>query len=203
MDTLFAIAILVMSVVFHEVSHGYVALLLGDPTAKLSGRLTLNPLKHLDPVGSVLIPLLMAFSGGPIFGWARPVPYNPYNLQAGKWGPGLVGAAGPLSNLLLASIFSVFFRMFPQPPLDEAFAAVVYINIGLAIFNLIPVPPLDGSKLLFALLPYRLKRVQYFLESNEWILLILIVLFVSRLIHPFVLVLYALFTGDVHFDAIS
>lgn len=195
METLLLIIILVMSVVVHEVSHGYVALLLGDPTAKLSGRLTLNPLKHLDPVGSVLLPLLMAFSGGPVFGWARPVPYNPYNLQAGAWGPAFVGAAGPLSNLLIAGVFSVLFRMFVSSALAPAFLLVVVVNLSLAIFNLIPVPPLDGSKLLFALLPYRHQSVQYFLESNEWILLLVVVFLSSRIVSPILEVLVTLFTG--------
>lgn len=93
-----------MSVVLHEVSHGVVADSLGDPTARLAGRLTLNPLKHLDPVGSFLVPGFLLLAGGPVFGWARPVPYNPYNLRAGRWGPALVALAGPLSNLLVAVI---------------------------------------------------------------------------------------------------
>ena len=96
---IFSIIVLIMSVVIHEVSHGAMAGLLGDPTARLAGRLTLNPLKHLDPIGSVILPLVMALiPGGIIFGWAKPVPYNPYNLRAGKWGPGVVAAAGPVGR---------------------------------------------------------------------------------------------------------
>ncbi|HPI24743.1 MAG TPA: site-2 protease family protein, partial [Candidatus Paceibacterota bacterium] len=104
--TIFSIIVLVMSVVIHEVSHGYMAYVLGDPTAKLAGRLTLNPIAHIDPFGSIILPLLLSLlPGGIVFGWAKPVPYNPYNLQAGKWGPAYVAAAGPASNILLAVIF--------------------------------------------------------------------------------------------------
>src|SRR3989344_8193335 len=118
-DVIFPIIILLLSVVFHEVSHGFVAYFLGDPTAKLAGRLTLNPLKHLDPIGSVLVPLLTYSAGGFIFGWAKPVPYNPYNLKAGRWGPALVGVAGPGGPLLLARLFPGFFPPRPSlsPPL--------------------------------------------------------------------------------------
>ena len=167
LETIFFIAILVMSVVIHEVSHGWVANLLGDPTAKLEGRLTLNPIKHLDPFGSVILPLLMSLvPGGIIFGWAKPVPFNPYNLKAGKWGPALVAIAGPLSNLIIA----LFFGFLASSGLiaSQSFIAlagmVVLLNFSLMVFNLMPFPPLDGSKILFALLPYRLRAVQNIME---------------------------------------
>src|SRR3989338_8546888 len=111
-DIIFYIAVLIMSVVIHEVSHGYAALYWGDQTARLAGRLTLNPLKHLDPVGSVLIPLLLIFSGGGIlFGWAKPVPYNSYNLKNQRWGEAIVAAAGSLTNIAIAILFALIARL--------------------------------------------------------------------------------------------
>ena len=159
----FFIAILIVSVVIHEISHGYVANMLGDPTAKLAGRLTLNPISHLDPVGSFIVPVLMFFTTGFMFGWAKPVPYNPYNLRNQRWGTALVGAAGALANLLLALVFGVLIRLGPLLGLPDAFlqisVLIVILNLLLAVFNLIPVPPLDGSKVLFSLLPQRRIRL--------------------------------------------
>lgn len=158
-DIALQIAILIFSVVIHEVSHGYAAYLLGDPTAKYAGRLTLNPIKHLDPWGSVIIPLLLVVSGaGIIFGWAKPVPYNPYNLKDQRKGPALVGAAGPLSNLALAIFAGIGMRILyvignSNGLFFQILLIVVTINILLLVFNLLPIPPLDGSKLLYSILP--------------------------------------------------
>src|SRR3989344_1166355 len=158
-DTIFSIAALVMSVVIHEVSHGYAALRGGDQTAKLAGRLTLNPLKHLDPIGSFLVPLLTSLAGF-TFGWAKPVPYNPYNLRNKRFGEALVATAGPLSNILIAIIFGIIVRVSAlyELPVSVAFlkivGIIVLINIVLAIFNLVPIPPLDGSKILLSILPH-------------------------------------------------
>ena len=109
-DLIFSIAILIFSVIVHELAHGYVAEYLGDPTARLAGRLTFNPVRHMDPVGSLLVPTLSYMMGGFIFGWARPVPYNPYNLKNQRWGTALVAGAGVAANLSIALIFSFFFR---------------------------------------------------------------------------------------------
>ena len=136
------ILVLIMSVVVHEVAHGYMASYLGDDTARYQGRLTLNPLEHLDPVGSFIIPLISFTFGGFIIGWAKPVPYNPYNLRSSRRSEALVAAAGPASNLILALIF--WLALGP----GNFFTA---INVTLAIFNLIPIPPLDGSKILAAI----------------------------------------------------
>jgi Zn-dependent protease len=198
MDAAFHIAILIMSVVIHEVSHGYAALYLGDTTAKHEGRLTLNPIKHLDPIGSVLVPLLSYTAGGFIIGWAKPVPYNPYNLRPGRWSEALVAAAGPASNLSIALVFGLLLR-FAGPAGSPAFVSIltiiVLINIILAIFNLIPVPPLDGSKLLFALFPENLQRFREFFERFGIVLLLFLVFFVGKLILPIVLAIFALITG--------
>ena len=160
---LFGIIILILSVVVHEVSHGYAAELLGDPTARLAGRLTLNPIKHLDPLGSVIIPFFLVLTSSPIlFGWAKPVPYNPYNLKKGKWGPGLVALAGPGSNIFIALVFSLLIRAGLLGESTLALSAmIIYINLILAMFNLLPVPPLDGSKVLGALLPGHLYMKYY------------------------------------------
>jgi len=155
-DIIFPLAVLAFSVILHEVAHGYMANWLGDPTARLQGRLTLNPLVHIDPVGTIFLPLMLKLVGSPILiGYAKPVPYNPYNLP-GKYDETLVAGAGPATNILIAFIFGLLIRFFggdlSQATL-EAFAIITYINMLLALFNLIPVPPLDGSKILSGILP--------------------------------------------------
>src|SRR3989338_1676576 len=199
-EFLFAIAVLIMSVVIHEVSHGFSANALGDPTARLQGRLTLNPLKHLDPIGSIIVPAITYLVGGFIFGWARPVPYNPYNLKNQKWGPGAVAAAGPLANILMAIIFGLIVRFgaangFIVGAFLEIIILIVFINIILAIFNLVPIPPLDGSKVLFAFLPYRWRSLQIFLEQYGFFLLLIFILFFWSIILPVVFGLFRLITG--------
>ncbi len=177
-DFIFTLAVLILSIVIHEVSHGYVAEMLGDPTARLAGRLTLNPIKHIDPLGSVIIPGLLALSGAKILiGWAKPVPYNPYNLQPRFGVPGhaleaLVAGSGPAVNVLIAVIFGVLIRFADTLALGDTFISlasiVVYVNILLALFNLIPIPPLDGSKVLSAFLPGRFALFYTrFIESYE------------------------------------
>jgi len=154
-DVLFGIIILIVSVILHEVAHGYMANWLGDPTARLAGRLTLNPISHIDPIGSIVLPALLVMTGSPfLIGYAKPVPYNPYNLK-GRWGETLVAAAGPGTNLLVAVIFALLIRtggVAMAAPMLNAFATIVYINLLLALFNIIPIPPLDGSKVLSGLL---------------------------------------------------
>ncbi len=153
---LFLYFLIVFSAVFHEYFHGWMANYLGDPTAKYAGRLTLNPLKHLDPLGTLIIPLFLLFFLGGFIGWAKPVPYNPYNLRDQKYGSAKVGGAGPAANFLIALIFGLFLRFFSDYVgglLYITFIWVVYINIFLGLFNLIPIPPLDGSKLLMDFFP--------------------------------------------------
>jgi Zn-dependent protease len=160
-DLVFSIIILIISVILHEVAHGYTANWLGDPTARLQGRLTLNPISHIDPLGTIILPAILVFTHSPVLiGYAKPVPYNPYNLP-GKYDEGLVAFAGPGTNIALALFFGLTIRAFGgalDPALLEAFALITYINLLLALFNLIPVPPLDGSKVLSTLLPGGLAR---------------------------------------------
>jgi Zn-dependent protease len=192
-----------MSVVIHEVSHGYAALALGDPTAKYQGRLTLNPISHLDPIGSFLVPLLGYFAGGFIIGWAKPVPFNPYNLRNQKWGEALVAVAGPLSNIALAIVFGLIIRftsgtaLMTQSFLNLA-GFVVLINITLAIFNLVPIPPLDGSKILFAFLPYKWQSIRQSFEKYGLILVLIFVFFLWQILSPIVGYLFTLLTGVVY-----
>ena len=200
---IFQLAVLLMSVVIHEVSHGIVALWQGDPTAKLMGRLTLNPIKHLDIWGSFLVPLMLfVFSGGNfLFGWAKPVPYNPYNLRNQKWGPAMVGLAGPAANFLIAIVFGLALRFFPVSDvvfiqnLAQIFVIIVMLNILLGVFNLVPIPPLDGSKLLFSVLPPHMRHIQEFLERYGFIILLFFIFFAFQVIFPIVGGIFRLITG--------
>lgn len=197
LDIIFSVLILIMSVVVHEVSHGLAAQALGDPTARLSGRLSLNPLKHIDLLGSVIVPLFLIFTkAGIVFGWAKPVPVNPYNLR-GKYSEAIVAGAGPASNLALALLFGLIIRFFGSAlPLSflSIAATVVLINSMLAVFNLVPIPPLDGSKILFSFLPAGSSAAP-FMERHALLLLLLFVLFLWGLLAPFVVFLFDLFTG--------
>jgi len=159
MEQIAIIIALILSIVIHEVAHGHAANWLGDPTARLQGRLSPNPLVHIDPLGSVIIPALLFFgNAGILFGWAKPVPYNPYNLNNQKWGEAIVAAAGPAVNILLAIIFAGLIRVHEFIGLGTSFVEIAYyivfINIILALFNMLPIPPLDGSKILMAILPF-------------------------------------------------
>ncbi|TSC80788.1 MAG: hypothetical protein G01um101429_97 [Parcubacteria group bacterium Gr01-1014_29] len=199
---IFQIAILVMSVVIHEVSHGFMAYALGDPTAKYAGRLTLNPIPHIDPFGSIILPFVLSLlPGGIVFGYAKPVPYNPYNLRDQKWGPALVAGVGPLSNLFVAFVFGLIIRFgattsFAIPAaFFEIASLIVLLNIVLAVFNLVPIPPLDGSRVLFTLLPYHMDHIRQFLEQYGYILLLVFIFFFFHILHPIIEQLFYWFTG--------
>lgn len=173
MELFIGIAIVILSIIFHEVAHGYVANWLGDPTARLQGRLTLNPIPHIDPIGSILLPGILAFSGTPfLIGWAKPVPYNPYNLRYGKWGEAAVAFAGPATNISIAIVFSLLLRagLLSSPALLQVGVLVIIANLSLAIINLIPIPPLDGSKIVKALLPFRAAEAYANLERMTYAL---------------------------------
>lgn len=183
-DAIFLVLIIIFSAVIHEVMHGVAADKLGDKTARYAGRLTLNPIPHLDLFGSIILPLLLAFSGSPFFfAWAKPVPYNPYNLKPGRFSEAIVAGAGPFSNLAIALIFGLVMRVAPLPPeLLSVLGLVVVVNVMLFIFNLIPIPPLDGSKILSALLPqslaYGYDGLRARLEANPFVGMAIVLLIV-------------------------
>ena len=221
-----SIFILIVSAIFHEYAHGWVAFKLGDPTAKDAGRLTLNPLLHLDPVGSVLLPILLVFSGSPFFiGWAKPVPYNPYNLRDPKYGDLKVALGGPGANLILAITFGLIARFISLPILVKHSLVVKYlqgendfilqamqgdfmvsifvmsflfcfINLLLMIFNLVPIPPLDGSKVLMTFLPYKWRIKFQQIEPYGFFIIIFLLMFgLLSFIWPLILFIFSMLVG--------
>lgn len=191
MEPIFYIFVLVMSVVLHEVSHGYAARALGDRTAEWQGRLTLNPIAHIDPFGSIILPILTYISAGITVGWAKPVPYNPYNLKNPKRDEGLIALAGPVSNALIAIVFSIFFHLgqgvFGAGTL-QLFTVIVITNVALGLFNLVPFPPLDGSKILWSILPEPYAgQVRRFTERYALVFIIFLFAFVGNIIGPVVI----------------
>jgi Zn-dependent protease len=178
METVLVILILIYSIILHEISHGYVAYKLGDPTAKYEGRLTLNPVSHIDPFGTVLIPFLTFIFSGFIFGWAKPVSYNPNFLKDPKKDSILIAIAGPLTNILIAILFSFFYalslKLGSSSLFTEVFDYAVRINLVLAFFNLLPFPPLDGSKIMLYFLPIELYA---YLETLGLFLVFIFILF--------------------------
>lgn len=192
---IFQVIVLVFSAAVHEYMHGWMADYLGDPTAKLAGRLTLNPIKHLDWFGSLLLPFMMIVSGiGFAFGWAKPVPYNPNNLRDRKYGDAKVALAGPMGNFILAFILAIIWRFFAQDNLNFALLLqiAIYINLLLMIFNLVPIPPLDGSKILATFLPARLRFQYLSLERYGFFLVVLFIIFGFDLIMPLIEFIFSL-----------
>jgi len=178
---IFILIILLFSIVIHEIAHGSVAYYLGDPTAKEAGRLTLNPIKHLDPFGSVILPvllLLLTQGRGPVFGWAKPVPINPYNFKDRKWGSLKVSIAGPSVNFLIAIIFGLLIRFIALPEaVFHLFSIIVFYNFLWGLFNLVPVPPLDGSHILFTFLPDKWSKAKIAFQQYGFIILVLLIFF--------------------------
>lgn len=174
----FSIIILLLSVIIHEVAHGLSARYFGDHTAERAGRLTLNPIPHIDPFGTILLPLLLILTGSPVlFGWAKPVPINPLNFRDIRKGELATSAAGVLANLALAAIGAIIFHSIPQDflPLVKSLALfTVRINAVLAVFNLLPIPPLDGSKVVMSILPAHLENEYRKLERFGFMILILL-----------------------------
>ena len=184
------VVVLLFSIIIHEIAHGYVALLNGDPTARMLGRITLNPIPHIDPVGSILLPVLLLLSQSSfLIGWAKPVPVNPLNFRNYRWGEFAVSAAGPVSNLALAAIFSMVLRLgLENPGLTQLAYYGVSINIILALFNLIPIPPLDGSHIMALVLPRELARLYSYLQPVGFILIL--VLFYTGILWAILMPLY-------------
>ena len=191
--------IFIYSVVLHELAHGLMARSLGDPTAEQMGRLTLNPLKHLDLFGSVILPIMLGLMGSPfLFGYAKPVPYNPHRLSDQKYGPAKVALAGPATNLLLAILAGIIIRLAGSAlsqPAFELIGYIVWINIVLAFFNLMPIPPLDGHWLLMTFLPARLHELRAFLFRYQWLLVVALIFFVFPLLTPVMAGLFKILTG--------
>lgn len=195
---IFQLIILLFSVIIHEVFHGLAALRFGDDTAEKMGRLTLNPIKHLDPIGSVFLPLMLVIiNTGFIFGWAKPVPYNPLKLKDPRRDTALLALSGPLANFFLALFFGLIIRailitssfIFLLPYL----MFIVWINLILGIFNLMPIPPLDGSKILFYFFPSR--ELEMILSQYGIIILFFFIMFAGSIILPLVMMFFSLFTG--------
>ncbi len=198
--TILGILIFLYSVILHEISHGLMAQSLGDNTAKDMGRITLNPIRHLDFFGSIILPLLLIISHvGFIFGYAKPVPYNPQNLRDKKYGPAKVAFAGPASNLILGVLFGLVLRLdnfiYISTTVQELIKYAAVINIWLAIFNLFPIPPLDGHWLLMTFLPAKFNGLKVFLYRYNIALLLIFILFVTPFLSYFVGWFLGIITG--------
>ncbi len=200
--TIFTVIVLVISVIIHEVAHGWAANALGDPTAKLQGRLSLNPIRHIDPVGSVLIPAILVLTNSSfLFGWAKPVPYNPYNLKNQRWGEAIVGVAGVAVNLFIAVLFALIARFAFGAGMVEfgtLASLVTLVNLSLGIFNLLPIPPLDGFTVLRGILPFKasmkLREIEDRIQAGGILSLVLILfLFSYFLSAPFGMLIRSVF----------
>lgn len=197
MSLLFYFVVIIPSAILHEYAHGWVADQMGDPTARYAGRLTLNPRAHIDMWGTLLMPLLLFFATGGrfLFAYAKPVPYNPYNLRNQRLGPMWVAIAGPIANFLLAFVFGILVQVLPSSTLTLMFSVIVYANVLLGVFNLVPIPPLDGSKILYAVLPDSLWKFRVALERHGFVILMIFIIFLFGWITPIINAVYQLFTG--------
>ncbi len=183
------LAVILLSMTFHEAMHGFAAYFLGDDTAKLEGRLTLNPIKHIDPFLTIILPVLLAISHAPIFGGAKPVPFNPARVKYDEWGAALVALAGPLTNFFIAFVAFGIYTLVGAPSVNgdigKIFSIVVSVNLGFFIFNMIPIPPLDGSRVLYALAPEFIRRGMEAIERFGILFIFFIVLLASPFISTF------------------
>ena len=179
-ETIFILIVLFFSIVIHEIAHGSCALFLGDDTAKREGRITLNPIAHIDPIGTILLPLtllILTFGQGPILGWAKPVPINPLNFRDRKWGIIKVSLAGPLTNLSIAILFSLLAGFSFFHSIADFFEIISVYNFAWAFFNLLPFPPLDGFHISFQILPERFFYLKFFLFQYGLLILLLVIFF--------------------------
>ena len=171
---IFYFLVIIPSAIMHEYAHGWMADRLGDPTARYAGRLSLDPRVHIDPIGTLLLPLLLFFgsAGSFMFAYAKPVPFNPNNLRDQRWGPVYVALAGPLTNFLIAFVIGLFVRFLPASTFSDLLSLIVLANVLLGVFNCVPIPPLDGSKILESQLPYNLARSYQKIEPYGFLLLL-------------------------------
>ena len=183
LSILIVVVILLVSIVIHEIAHGATAYWLGDDTAKVAGRLTLNPLAHIEPTISIIMPLVCIMAGLPVIGGAKPVPVNTRKINGGEWGMALVALAGPLSNFLLAFIgYGIFSLLNISSGLFGSILVLfVKINLGLMLFNLLPIPPLDGSKIIYPIAPEFVQDIIEKLEKNSWLVFVIILLFTAQI----------------------
>jgi Zn-dependent protease len=198
---IFYFLILIFSIIVHEVAHGLAAEREGDPTARVLGRITLNPLKHIDWFGSIILPaVLILSSAGIVVGWAKPVPYNPENLKRGNKSVAIVSIAGILVNLGIALIFGILLRILIAtgsitPAIAEISSIIVIVNVVLALFNAVPLAPLDGFRFLSAILPNRAQPTLRLIEQYSLPILIVFIFFGWKFVAPLAFGLYSLFTG--------
>jgi Zn-dependent protease len=198
---LIVLLVILFSMTIHEAMHAFASYWLGDDTAKMLGRLTLNPIKHIDPVLTILMPILLAISGGPIFGGAKPVSFNPNNLRFGEWGMAIVALAGPISNLIIAflsfGLWALLKNYSGYDMLSDIFAISISVNLGFFAFNMIPIPPLDGSRVLYVLAPDFFRRGMDYVERFGILIIFAIILvsgsFISNLISSVVMFFITIF----------
>jgi Zn-dependent protease len=179
---------LILGLTLHEFAHAWMGHYLGDTTARDQGRLTLNPIAHIDPIATLALPLLLILAHSPVvFAAAKPVPFNPWAVRGGRWGAAMVGAAGPFTNLLIALFFALCYRLLPFSPTSALFfGAIIIVNVSLFVFNMIPFPPLDGSRLLYAVAPEGLREIMDRIERAGFVVLLLVMLVGYQYIAAFV-----------------
>lgn len=196
---LFYFVVIIPSAILHEYAHGWMADQMGDPTARYAGRLSLDPRRHVDVWGTLFMPLLLFFitNGRFLFAYAKPVPYNPFNLKDQRWGPVWVAMAGPASNFLLAFVFGLLLQLLPLSNLSIFLYIIVFANVLLGVFNLVPIPPLDGSKLLLAILPDSMYQFKQAIQQYGFYILLFFIFVGFQWITPIISFLTGLFTGGM------
>ena len=198
LNIVLVIGVVLFSMTLHEAMHGFMAYWLGDDTAKREGRLTLNPIKHIDPFLTILLPVMLAIIGGPIFGGAKPVPFRPDQVKGGDWGSALVALAGPLTNLLIAFVFYGVWAITGGAVTGMGslvLVTMVTVNLGFFVFNMIPIPPLDGSRVIYALAPEFVRSGMRFIEQFGIIFVFILVLFAGSLLGAFMGEVIGFFLG--------